>query len=181
MHKDGAARAVLSCLVLPAFLGSHSRPEGFPELEGRLGSSQPPSLLLLKKFSGPHNSYTRLLGTGPRTHRLIKCSHIKRLLCCCCFSAVALCLRPPPAPEKQPDGTAAWEIPSLEAWPQKDAWGAEGQGTAILSPSRLWWDGAVSPPHCTAGTRPRCLHIMGFRAPECLMGLGTGTRQHEAL
>lgn len=107
MQKDGAARAVLSCLVLPAFLGSHSRPEGFPELEGRLGSSQPPCLLLLKKFSGPHNSYTRLLGTGPRTHRLIKCSHIKRLLCCCCFSAVSLCLRPPPAPEKQPDGTRA--------------------------------------------------------------------------
>lgn len=65
MHKDGAARAVLSCLVLPAFLGSHSRSEGFPELEGRLGSAQLPCLLLLKKFSGPHNSYIRILGTGP--------------------------------------------------------------------------------------------------------------------
>lgn len=65
MHKDGAVRAVLSCLVLPAFLGSRSGSEGFPELEGRLGSAQPPCLLLLKKFSGPHNSYTRLPGAGP--------------------------------------------------------------------------------------------------------------------
>lgn len=77
MHKDGAARAVLACLALPAVLGWCSWCEGFPALEGRSGNSQSRCLFLLKNFPCPHSSCVQLLWTEALTQSLIKCSLIK--------------------------------------------------------------------------------------------------------
>lgn len=61
MRKDGAVRAVLSCLVLPAFLGSCSWCEGFPALEGRSGKPTVSLLVLVEEvFLSP-----QLLCTAP--------------------------------------------------------------------------------------------------------------------
>lgn len=61
MRKDGAVRAVLRCLALPAFLGSCSRCEGFPALEGRSGKPTVSLLVLAEElFLSP-----QLLRTAP--------------------------------------------------------------------------------------------------------------------
>ena len=61
MRKDGAVRALLSCLALPAFLGSCSWCEGFPALEGRSGKPTVSLLVLAEKvFLSP-----QLLHTAP--------------------------------------------------------------------------------------------------------------------
>lgn len=67
MRKDGAVRAVLSCLVLPAFLGSCSGVKAFQLWKEGLGSPEPPCLFLFKRFSCPYSSYIQLPWTGPST------------------------------------------------------------------------------------------------------------------
>lgn len=71
MHKDGAARAVLGCLALPAVLGWCSWCEGFPALEGRSENPQSHCLFLLKNFPCPHSSCAQLLWMEALTQRLI--------------------------------------------------------------------------------------------------------------
>lgn len=59
MRKDGAVRAVLRCLVVPAFLGSCSQCEGFPAPEGRSGKPMVSLLVLAEEvFLSPQHLCT---------------------------------------------------------------------------------------------------------------------------